>query len=116
VFCRKDAVKALVETAFLKRRKRRELTFLTFFFHHKTQHEFSSHDLSFEKRKRDEKRKILDGGFFSKSKKTCLLSVCGCLQTEEGKTYTKTTQNRRKREKEKRNEKLCVFNVGVGLA
>jgi hypothetical protein len=32
------------------------------------------------------------------------------------KDFTKTTQNRRKREKEKRNEKLCVFNVGVGLA
>jgi hypothetical protein len=32
VFCRKDAVKALVETAFLKRRKRREMTF---FFHRK---------------------------------------------------------------------------------
>lgn len=108
VFCRKDAVKALFETtAFLKRRKRRELTF---FFHHKTQHEFSSHDLSFEKRKRDEKRKILDEG----SQKVIKLVFCGC--TEEGKTYTKTTQNRRKREKEKRNEKLCVFNVGVGLA
>jgi hypothetical protein len=38
------------------------------------------------------------------------------VSAEEGKTYTKTTQNRRKREKEKRNEKLCVFNVGVGLA
>ena len=85
---------------------------MTFFFHHKTQHEFSSHDLSFEKRKRDEKRKIFDEG----SQKVKKLDFCGCLQTEEGKTYTKTTQNRRKREKEKRNEKLCVFNVGVGLA
>ena len=83
---------------------------MTFFFHHKTQHEFSSHDLSFEKRKRDEKRKILDEG----SQKVIKLVFCGC--TEEGKTYTKTTQNRRKREKEKRNEKLCVFNVSVGLA
>jgi hypothetical protein len=84
-----------------------------FFPPQNAQHEFSSHDLSFEKRKRDEKRKIFDEGSFQKVKK---LVFCGCLQTEEGKTYTKTTQNRRKREKEKRNEKLCVFNVGVGLA
>jgi len=102
----------------LKRRKRRALTF---FFHHKTQHEFSSHDLSFEKRKRDEKRKILDEG----SQKVKKLVFRGVWRTEEEegkrerereKTYTKTTQNRRKREKEKRNEKLCVFNVGVGRA
>ena len=83
-----------------------------FFPPQNAKHEFSSHDLSFEKRKRDEKRKIFDEG----SQKVKKLVFCGCLQTEEGKTYTKTTQNRRKREKEKRNEKLCVFNVGVGLA
>ena len=107
VFCRKDAVKALFETAFLKRRKRRELTF---FFHHKTHHEFSSHDLSFEKRKRDEKRKIFDEG----SQKVKKLVFCGCLQRKE-----RLTQKQHKtegREKEKRNEKLCVFNVGVGRA
>lgn len=61
-----------------------------FFFHHKTQHEFSSHDLSFEKRKRDEKRKIfLDEG----SQKVKKLVFCGVWRTEEEEG---------KREREKR--------------
>ena len=61
---------------------------MTFFFHNKTQHEFSSHDLSFEKRKRDEKRKIFDEG----SQKVKKL-VCGVWRTEEEEG---------KREREKR--------------
>ena len=52
---------------------------MTFFFHHKTQHEFSSHDLSFEKRKRDEKRKIFDEG----SQKVKKLVFRGVWRTEE---------------------------------
>ena len=78
---------------------------MTFFFHHKTQHEFSSHDLSkFEKRKRDEKRKIFDDeGSFQKVKK---LVFCGCLQTtEEGKTSQKQhkTEGRERKKKETKN-------------
>ena len=63
---------------------------MTFFFHHKTQHEFSSHDLSFEKRKRDEKRKILDEG----SQKVKKLVFRGCLEDRGG--------GRKEREREKR--------------
>ena len=63
---------------------------MTFFFHHKTQHEFSSHDLSFEKRKRDEKRKILDEG----SQKVKKLVFRGVWRTEE--------EEEREREREKR--------------
>jgi len=112
VFCRKDAVKALFETAFLKRRKRRELTF---FFHHKR--------TSFHLISRSRKEKEMKGKFSTSSQKLKKL-VCGCLEDRGGgrkerereKSFHKTTQNRRKREKEKRKEKLCVFNVGVGLA
>lgn len=105
VFCRKDAVKALVETAFLKRRKRREMTFFS-----------TANAFEFRERKRDE-------GKFSTSSQKLKKLVCGCLEDRGGgrkererKDYKKQHKNRRKREKEKRKEKLCVFNVGVGLA
>ena len=83
---------------------------MTFFFHHKTQHEFSSHhDLSFEKRKRDEKRKIfLDEG----SQKVKKLVFRGVWRTEEeeGKRERKDlqlkqhkTEGRERKKKETKN-------------
>ena len=92
---------------------------MTFFFHHKTQHEFSSHDLSFEKRKRDEKRKIF---FDEGSQKVKKLVFCGVWRTEEEegkrerereKTCTKTTQNRRKRERKKKETKNYASSTSV---
>ena len=71
-----------------------------FFFHHKTHHEFSSHDLSFEKRKRDEKRKIFDEG----SQKVKKLVFCGCLQRKERLTQKQhKTEGRERKKKETKN-------------
>ena len=69
----KTAVNALFETAFLKRRKRRELTF---FFHHKR-------TLSFHLSSLVQKRKGDEGKFSTSSQKLKKL-VCGCLEDRGG--------------------------------
>ena len=110
VFSRKDGSECTFWNRLFETTEESWLFFSGVLFHHKTS--FHLH-LSFSKR-RDE-RKIFVRVEFAKIKKTCRCLDRGGGGKRERKTYIKQHKTEG-REKEKRKEKLCVFNVGAGLA
>ena len=103
VFFGKDAFLKRRKDAFLKRRKRVDFFFRSFFYNHERVFIF----ISPFSRRRDERIFVE----FAKIKKNlCSGGGGGKRENDLQKQYKKN----KKEEKEKK-EKLCVFNVGVGL-